>query len=59
MLIATQTADGPPYIAPKRGPAGLPEYRWPHSITVKTDYYCSPLASAPKLREVVPDFAKR
>jgi len=59
VLIATQTVDGPPRIVPRRGPVGSNEYRWPHSVTVKTHSYCSPLSSAPKLREVAPDFAER
>jgi hypothetical protein len=59
VLIATQTVDGPPTIAPRRGPVGSDEYRWPHSIAVKTHYYCSPIDSAPKLREVAPDFDER
>ena len=59
VLMATQTVDGPPYLGPRRGPVGSPRYRWPHSIKVRTDYYCSPLSTAPKLREVAPDFAAK
>jgi hypothetical protein len=59
VLIATQTVEGPPKLAERRGSVGSPEHRWPHSIPVVTHYYCSPLKSAPKLREVAPDFAKR
>jgi hypothetical protein len=57
-LMATQTVDGPPRIEPRRGPAGSPENRWPHSIQVRTHRFCSPLSSAPELRKVAPDFAE-
>lgn len=59
VLIANQTVDGPPRLMPRRGPIGSPENRWPHSVSVKTDFFCSPLSSAPVLREVAPDFARR
>jgi hypothetical protein len=58
-LVATQSVDGPPSIRPRRGPAGSRDYRWPHAIKVKTHYYCSPLATAPLLRTVAPDFADK
>jgi hypothetical protein len=59
VLIASQTIDGPPRLRPRRGPIGSPQNRWPHSISVKTEFYCSPLSSAPVLREVAPDFTHR
>lgn len=59
VLIATQIVDGPPTIAPRRGPVGSDAYRWPHSIDVRTLDYCSPLRNAPKLREIAPEFADR
>jgi hypothetical protein len=59
VLIANQTVDGPPRLMPRRGPAGSPQNRWPHSVSVKTDFYCSPLSGAPALREVAPDFARQ
>jgi hypothetical protein len=58
-LIATQIVDGPPSIKPRRGPAGSRDDRWPHEIKVKTLYYCSPLSTAPMLREVSPKFADK
>ena len=58
-LIATQSVDGPPHINPRRGPAGSRDNRWPHSIKVKTHSFCSPLSSAPLLREVAPEIADK
>lgn len=58
-LIATQSIDGPPHMNPRRGPAGSRDNRWPHAIRVKTHFYCSPLSSAPLLREVAPEIADR
>lgn len=58
-LVATQTVDGPPSIRPRRGPAGSRDDRWPHAIKVKTHYFCSPISSAPRLREVAPEIAEK
>jgi len=60
VLIATQTVYDT-YSASKerKGPPGSPEDRWPWEIAVTTDYYCSPLDEAPKLREVSSNFADR
>jgi hypothetical protein len=58
-LMATQTVDSPPRIEPRRGPAGSPENRWPHSIKVRTHFFCTPLNEAPELRIVAADFAAR
>src|ERR1700691_1778578 len=58
-LMATQTVDGPPRIEPRRGPAGSPENRWPHSIKVRTHFFCSPLNEAPELPVVAAEFAAR
>jgi hypothetical protein len=59
VLMAAQRVVGEPGINPRRGPKGSLDDRWPHTIQVETGDYCSPLASAPKLREVAPDFAER
>jgi hypothetical protein len=59
LLVAEQTVDGPPQLRPRRGPVGSPENRWPHRISVRTHYFCSPLSTAPKLRDVAPAFAQR
>ena len=59
VLIASQTVDGPPRLLPRRGPIGSPQNRWPHSVSVETEFYCSPLSRAPVLREVAPNFARR
>jgi hypothetical protein len=56
-LIADQQVDGPPQIRPRRGAPGTPNNRWPHKLTVKTEYLCSPVSAAPKLRDVAPEFA--
>jgi hypothetical protein len=57
-LMATQIVDAPPRLKQRRGPIRSSENRWPHSIEVRTLRYCSPLATAPKLREAALDFAK-
>lgn len=59
VLVAVQTVDGPPQFNPRRGPPGSTTNRWPHTIRVRTHYYCSPLSSAPQLRDVSPEFADR
>jgi hypothetical protein len=60
LLIATQTVESTaPASRERKGAPGSPEHRWPWEIWVKTHAYCSPLASAPALREVAPDFADR
>ena len=59
VLVAEQDVDGPPQIKPRRGPPGSPTNRWPHRLAVKTLYYCSPLTTAPELREYAPEFADR
>jgi hypothetical protein len=56
-LIATQT--GPPSIRPRRGAPGSRDNRWPHAIRVKTHFFCSPLSSAPLLRDVAPEVADK
>lgn len=58
VLIATQNAVK---ALPKQrdGDPNSDEYRWPWGLVVRTHYYCSPIASAPKLREVAPDFDER
>jgi hypothetical protein len=56
-LIATQkVVDTKPASKERKGEAGTDEHRWPWEIIVGTDHYCSPLATAPELREVAPDF---
>ena len=59
VLMAEQSVAGPPKVRPRRGPAGSPQNRWPHTLAVKTLYYCSPLSKAPKLREYAPEFAAK
>ena len=58
-LIATQSVDGPPHINPRRGPTGSRDNRWPHSIKVRTHFFCSPLSSAPRLRDIAPEVADK
>jgi hypothetical protein len=58
-LIATQCVDGPPHINPRRGPPGSRDRRWPHAIKVKTRYFCSPLSSAPLLRDAASEIADK
>lgn len=58
-LIAAQSIDGPPSKRSRRGPPGSDDDRWPHRIKVKTHYYCSPLSTAPRLRQVAPEFADK
>jgi hypothetical protein len=58
-LIAVQSVDGPPQINPRRGPAGSRDNRWPHAIKVQTHHFCSPVSSAPLLREVAPEVADK
>jgi hypothetical protein len=58
-LIATQTVDGPTPPTKRSDQADARVRRWPWEIVVETHHYCSPLKSAPKLREVAPDFAKK
>ena len=58
-LMATQRVVGWPGIKPRRGPNGSLENRWPHTIEVETLHFCSPISSAPKLREVAAGFADR
>ena len=56
-LIAVQKVIKPPYLNPRRGPKGLLDNRWPHVVEVDTEFFCSPLKTAPKLRDVFPEFA--
>ncbi len=55
VLVAEQDVDGPPQIKPRPGPPGSPTNRWPRRLAVKTLYYCSPLTTAPELREHAPE----
>jgi hypothetical protein len=58
-LIAIQSVDGPPQLLPRRGAPGTPENRWPHKLAVKTECVCSPVSSAPRLRDTAPEIAAR
>jgi len=58
-LMAVQKVVGQPGINPRRGPKGSLNDRWPHTIDVKTEFFCSPLSVAPKLRDVYPQFADK
>jgi hypothetical protein len=59
-LIATQTVVATkPASKERKGPAGSDEDRWPWEIDVTTQFYCSPLKTAPKLRDVAPEIAER
>jgi hypothetical protein len=58
-LMAVQRVVGQPGINPRRGPKGSLNDRWPHTIEVETECFCSPLKSAPKLRDVYPAFADK
>jgi hypothetical protein len=59
VLMATQRVIGEPGIKPRRGPKGSQDDRWPHTLDVETLFYCSPLSTAPKLRDVAPDVADK
>ena len=58
-LMAVQKVVGQPGINPRRGPRGSLNDRWPHTIQVETEFFCSPLKSAPKLRDIYPEFAEK